>query len=443
MTLFRGTIIDTPTDPFTGEPAAALAVDQEGGIVVRDGIIAARGSFAVLRAEHPDEPVEDLRGGLLLPGFVDTHVHYPQLRAIGGLGLPLLDWLDRCALPEESRLADRAYAQAVATEFVDGLAACGTTTALVFGAHFAPAVDALFQAAQRTGLNVTAGLVLSDRGLRPELLQTPVAALADSQALLKRWHRRGRLRYVVTPRFALSTSQEMLEVCRELLSDDVWFTSHLNENLFEIGAVAKCFPAAAHYLDAYHQHGLVTTQSVYAHNVHPTAPELALLADAGAWVAHCPTSNAALGSGSFPMHAHLKAGVGFGLGSDVGAGTGLFLLKEGLQAYFLQQLLGSGGYPLTPAHLLYLATRAGALALGLADRTGDLGVGKDFDAVWLRPAPGSTFAVNLDHAADASDALARTFALATAADVAAVWVGGRRVSVHKDENAGRAGLGGP
>jgi guanine deaminase len=288
-------------------------------------------------------------------------------------------------------------------------------------------MDELFTAAERRGLNITSGLVLSDRILRPDLLNSPETALADSADLILRWHDRGRLRYAVTPRFSLSASDEMLDACAQLLGKGVWFTSHINENLAEIATVAGLFPGARHYLDTYCRHGLVTPRSVFAHNVHPGDAELALLAEHGASVAHCPTSNSALGSGLFPLRRHAEHGIHVALGSDVGAGCGLFLPKEALQAYFIQQLLGPAGLPLTPAHLLYLATRAGARALGLEDRVGDLAVGKDFDAVWLRPADGSTLAVNLRHARDTSDALARIFALATPADVAGVWVRGLRV----------------
>src|SRR6266567_2596927 len=396
MTIYAAAVVDTPGDPFAGDPAAALA--QDGALLVRDGVIRARGPLAALHAAHPGEPVTRLDGGLLVPGFVDTHVHFPQIRAIGGLGLPLLDWLEQCALPEESKLSDRAYARAVAGEFLDGLVASGTTSALVFGSHFAPAMDELFTAAGRRGLNITSGLVLSDRILRPDLLNSPETALADSADLILRWHDRGRLRYAVTPRFSLSASDEMLDVCAQLLGKGVWFTSHINENLAEIATVAGLFPGARHYLDTYCRHGLVTARSVFAHNVHPGDAELTVLAD------------------------HVA------LGTDVGAGAGLFLPKEALQAYFVQQLLGPAGYPLTPVHLLYLATRAGAQALGLDDRVGDFAVGKDFDAVWLRPADGSTLAVNLRHARDTSDALARIFALATPADVAGVWIRGQNAA---------------
>jgi guanine deaminase len=426
VTIYAAAVVDTPGDPFTGDPAAALAQDE--ALLVRDGVIADRGPLTALRAAHPGEPVTRLDGGLLVPGFVDTHVHYPQLRAIGGLGLPLLDWLEQCALPEEAKLADRSYARAVAAEFLDGLVAAGTTSALVFGSHFAPAMDELFATAERHGLNITSGLVLSDRILRPDLLNSPETALADSADLILRWHDRGRLRYAVTPRFSLSASDEMLDACAQLLGKGVWFTSHVNENLAEIATVAGLFPGARHYLDTYCRHGLVTPRSVFAHNVHPGDAELAMLAECGASVAHCPTSNSALGSGLFPLRRHVEHGVRVALGTDVGAGAGLFLPKEALQAYFLQRLLGPAGLPLTPVHLLYLATRAGARALGLDNRVGDLAVGKDFDAVWLRPADGSTLAVNLRHASDTTDALARIFTLATPADVAGVWIHGRRAT---------------
>ena len=428
MTLFRATVMDTPVDPFTAGPAGALVADQDAALLVRDGVIVARGPYDGVRSQYPDEATVDLTGGVLLPGFVDTHVHFPQVRAIGGLGMPLLAWLEQCALPEESRLADPTYAGAVAEDFLNGLVAAGTTSALVFGAHFGPAMDLLFAGAESRGLNITSGLVLSDRILRAGLLVTPEQGLAVSRELIQRWHGRGRLRYAVTPRFSLSTTDAMLEVCGALLTGDIWFTSHLNENVAEIAAVAEFFPRSTHYLDTYARHGLVTSRSVFAHNVHPVPAELELMAAQGAWAAHCPTSNSSLGSGMFPLRAHVDSGVGVALGSDVGAGTGFFLPKEGLQAYFVQQLLGRQGLPLSPAHLLFLGTRAGALALGIADRVGDLAVGKEFDAVWLRPPAGGPLAVNLANAADPADALARIFALATAADVAGVWTAGRRIS---------------
>lgn len=423
MTIFRGTVLDTPDDPFTG---GQLRADADAGLLVHDGVIVARGPFDAVEAEHPGDEVVDLTEGIVLPGFVDTHVHFPQVRVIGGLGMPLLDWLEQCALPEEARLADATYAAGVAEDFVRSLVSAGTTSALVFGSHFASAVDLLFEAATRVGLRVTSGLVTSDRILREELLSTPDRAYDEGLALAKRWHGTGRTRYAVTPRFSLSCTDPMLAACGALLGDveGSFFTSHLNENLVEIASVAGLFEQR-NYLDTYDKHGLVGPRSVFAHNVHPTDRELRVLATKGATVAHCPTSNAALGSGLFPLGRHRVFDVHVALGSDVGAGTGFSLLKEGLQAYFAQQLLGPQRFPLAPHHLLHLATTAGASALGLAD-VGHLGVGMRFDAQWIQPSPGTTLDVVLRSARDDADALAKLFALGTSGDVRGVWVDGEQ-----------------
>lgn len=424
MTIYRGHLIDTPQDPFTG---GALRAERDGALVVRDGLILDRGAGAAMVAAHPDDEVVDLAGGMLLPGLIDTHVHLPQVRTIGGLGMPLLDWLEHRALPEEAQLADAGYAEGVARDLLSSLAQAGTTTALVFGAHFAPAMEEFFRQADASGLRITSGLVVSDRLLGDALHTDPDTAYAESAALAGKWHGQGRLRYAVTPRFALSASSPMLEACRALLGeiDGAYFTSHINENTREVETVRElCGTECRDYLDAYDRHGLLGERSVLAHNVHPTDRELARMAETQVVAAHCPTSNASLGSGLFPMRRHVEHGVRLALGSDVCAGTGFSLFKEGLQAYFFQQLLGADGYPLTSAHLLWLATHAGAHALGLQAQVGDLSVGKEFDAVWVRPPADSTLAVNLEHASDDADALARVFAMGTPADIARVWVAG-------------------
>lgn len=429
-TLYRARALDVPSGPLGG---AVLRADEDLALLVADGVITRRGPWTeVSRApEASDAVVQDLRVGLLLPGFVDTHVHFPQVRAIGGLGRPLLQWLETCALPEEARMAEPVYAAAVAEELLAGLAAAGTTTALVFGAHFSDAVETLFTAAERSGLRITAGLVVGDRNLRADLHTDPATAYEEGLALAQRWHGRGRLRYAVTPRFSFATTDEMLASCAALVdaAPGVRFTSHLNENVREVAAVAELFPQARDYLDTYDRHGLLTPRSVLAHNVHPTDAELARLAASGTSVAHCPTSNASLGSGLFPMRRHVEVGVEVALGSDVGGGTGFCLLKEGLQAYFAQQLLGAAGLPLTAADVLHLATAAGARALGLAE-VGHLSEGMAFDAVLLQPPTGTTLEAVLRHAHDADDALAKIFALGTPGDIASVWVGGEMVTRH-------------
>jgi len=427
VTIYRATVLDTPTgDAPVG---VTLRADADLALRVVEGTIVERGPFHDVAARHTTDDVVDLRDGMVLPGMVDTHVHYPQVRAIGHLGMPLLQWLEECALPEEERLASVDYARSVASEFVAGMVSAGTTTALVFGSHFASAVDALFDEVERVGVRVTAGLVVSDRSLPEPLLSTPERTYSESVALARRWHGRGRTRYAVTPRFSYSASDDMLDACRAVLKDvpGTWFTSHVNENQAEVAEVARLFADARDYVDTYDRHGLVGPTTVLAHNVHATHRELDLLASQGASVAHCPSSNSALGSGLFPLRRHVDHGVRVALGSDVGAGTGFSLFKEGLQAYFMQRLLGAEGLPLAAPDLLYLATRAGALALGLDGEVGDLSVGEEFDALWVRPIAGDPLDVGLRHAESPESALAKTFALAYAADLAGVWVGGRRV----------------
>lgn len=431
-TLYRATFMHTPRNPFA--ETAALQIEGDGGLLVEGGVIRALGTYAELKAAHLLVDTVDLRGGLLLPGFIDTHVHFPQVRVIGELGMPLLEWLDRNALPEEARMADATHARAVAQEFTRGLLQAGTTTALIFGAHFAEAVDILFQEASRAGLRAVAGLVVSDRLLRPELHTTPERAYSEGKALIERWHGVGRNLYAVTPRFSLSASEGILDACAALMHEfpSVRFTSHINENGAEIQTVRELFPQASDYLDTYERAGLITRRSVLAHNVHPTHRELGVMAEHGCTAAHCPCSNSALGSGFFSLKWHLEAGVPVSLGSDVGGGTGFSLLKEGLQAYFMQQLLGAEGVPLTPAHLLYLATRAGAEALELQNLTGDFTVGKQFDAVLISPQAGTPLRAVFEHADSAERLLAATFASGTAADTARVWIGGEQVLSRPD-----------
>lgn len=424
--LLRAPIFHTPRNPFTDD--RALEYHADGGLWIRRGRIAACGDYAAVRAAAGDTPTIDLRGGYLLPGLVDTHVHFPQLRVLGSLGQSLLEWLERSALPEEARMGDEAYAARVAREFVRALASHGTTTALVFGAHFAPATAALFEAADAAGLRVASGLVLSDRNLRAELHQHPGPAYRDSLELIRRFHGRGRLRYAVMPRFALSASEEMLEVCQTLLRehDGLRFTTHINENRREVMEVLRLFPRARDYLDVYEKYGLGGRGAVMAHNIHASDSQLQRMAAAGTSVAHCPCSNAALASGIFPLRRHLEAGVRCALGSDVGGGTGFGILKEGLHAYLMQRILPDGVL-LDGTRLLYLATRAGAEALALESETGDFSAGKAADLVYLRPRSGSVLESVVRHADSAGRVLDGLFTLAGEESIAEVRVEGSAV----------------
>jgi guanine deaminase len=421
--LLRAPLFHTPRSPFVHD--RGLESFTDGGLLIRDGRIVDCGDYSRVSAACPEAAVVDMRGGFLLPGLIDTHIHYPQLRVLGGLGRSLLDWLEQYALPEEARMADEAYARTIACGFLIALASHGTTTALVFGAHFAPAMAALFDAAEASGLRVISGLVLSDRNLRPELHQTPEAAYRASVDLIRAFHGRGRLLYAVTPRFAFSASEAMLEVCQTLLREhgQLRFQTHLNENLSEIARIADAFPWARDYLAVYERYGLQGPGAVMAHNVHPTGSELQRLAAARTAIAHCPCSNASLGSGVFPFKRHMEAGVHCALGTDVGGGTGFGLFKEGLQAYLMQRI-APDGLNLTPAHLLYLATRAGAESVALENEIGDFQPGKAADIVYIRPPSGSPLAGVVENADNPERILAAMFTLAGSESVAEVRVEG-------------------
>ncbi|GIW35833.1 guanine deaminase [Meiothermus sp.] len=422
--ILRGLVVHTPKNPF--RETSALQAFSDGGLAIAEGRIAAVGSFAEVARQFPGARVQDCREGILLPGLVDTHVHYPQTRVIGAMGYSLLDWLEKRTLPLEAQLADNKLARELAREFVKLLLRNGTTTALVFGSHFQGATANLFGAALDAGLRVIAGQVCSDRLLLPQLHTTPEQSYTEQKMLIRRFHGRGKLRYAVTPRFALSASEAMLEVCQTLLQEhpDLHFTTHLNENTEEIRTVAELFPWSKNYLQTYDRFGLVGQRSVFAHNVHPTEPELQRLAEVRAAVAHCPSSNAFIGSGIFPMHRHLRFGVRFALGSDVGGGTGFSLLKEGLTAYIAQRY-AQDGVNLTPAHLLYLATQAGAEILGLGEEVGSFALGKAADVVWLKPEERSTLEVHFRQLDSVEQLLGSLFTLHGEAKVHKVWLEGR------------------
>ena len=322
-------------------------------------------------------------------------------------------------------MADVAYASDTARRFVAALASHGTTAALVFGSHFMPATAALFEAAALAGVRVASGLVVSDRFLPAALRQSVSDAYRDSVDLIRRFHRRGRLLYAVTPRFALSTSDAMLEMCQSLVREheDVRITSHVNEHHDEMHQVRSQFPWARDYFAVYERYGLAGSRSVLAHNVHPTAGEIQRLSATRTSIAHCPCSNASLGGGIFPLRAHLDAGVHVALGTDVGAGTGFGVMKEALHAYLLQRV-ASNGAALDAARMLYLSTLAGAEALGLADVAGSFCSGKSADFVHLKPAADSVLDLVLRHASNGEDALAALFTLGDAGIVRETRVAG-------------------
>lgn len=375
---FRGEILSLAHDP--AEAPDALRHEVDGLLVVDEGRVLARGAYTDLAPRFPGLAVEHL-AGLIVPGLIDAHVHYPQMDRIASHGEQLLDWLERHIFPAEKAFADPAHAARMAEAFLDELLRHGTTSALVFGTVHAASVEAFFAASEARDLRMVCGKVLMDLG--PEgLSDTPEAARAESEALIARWHGRGRLTYAVTPRFALTSSDEQLAVAGELLAahPGVLLHTHLAENRREIAEVAARFTGAADYLDVYDRFGLVTERSVFAHGVHLPDRSCTRLAQTGAGIAVCPSSNFFLGSGMFDFAQAERHGVRLGLGSDIGAGTSLSLLHNGGLAY---QAGLPRGYALDPFRALWLATGGSARLLHIDHAVGMLAEGQEADFVVL------------------------------------------------------------
>jgi guanine deaminase len=371
-----------------GDPAAdpaALRHVPDGLLLVEGGRVLAAGPWDKLSQDLPGEAVvEALPGRIITPGFVDAHVHFPQLDMMASPGGALLDWLERYTFPAERAFADPAHCAEAAGRFVGSLLANGTTTAMVYGSVHKTSVDALFEEALSRDMRLIAGKCLMDQG--PEgLRDSPERGADETVALIRAWRGRGRLGYAVTPRFALGSSREQLAAAGRILADhpDTWMQTHLSENLAEIEATRRAFPEAADYLDVYDRYGLVGDRSMFAHAIHVEDRALGRMGQAGCACAFCPTSNLFLGSGLFDLERTRRHGVKVALGSDVGAGTSYSLLTTAAEAWKVGQLRGTRLDPLTG---LYLAGRAGAEALGLADRIGALEPGLEADFVVLDPA---------------------------------------------------------
>jgi guanine deaminase len=415
----RGTIVTCRDDPFLTDPATAFAVETDGIVLCRNGLIEHVGPAAeMLRALPPGVTVTDYTGCLIAPGFIDAHVHYVQTGIIGSCGAQLLDWLNRYAFPAEMAFEDPAHAAAMARVFCDELLRNGTTTALVFCAVYPQSVDALFAAAERRGMRIAAGKVLMDRNAPEKLRDTAQQGYDDSKALIARWHGRGRCLYAITPRFAGTSTPEQLEAAGALWREhpDVLVQTHIAENRREIEWTAGLFPERKNYLDIYDHHGLVGRRAVLAHGVHLSEDELCRCHESGAALAHCPTSNMFLGSGLFRISdvKDARRPVQVGLGTDIGGGTSFSLLTTMGAAYEIAQLTGGS---LSPVEAFYLATLGGARTMGLEDHIGSIAPGKEADMVVLHPNATPLLALRSGRAEAVEDLM---FALMTLGDDRAV-----------------------
>ena len=378
---YRGDILHFRDDPGSASAASSYEYLQDGALVVEGQRVA-----RIVPAAQVPRGVEvvDHRGKLILPGFVDMHVHYSQTDVIASPGRNVLDWLERYTFPAEARFSDKEHASEVAEFFLDELLRNGTTTALVMATCHRASADAFFEAAGRRNLRMAAGQVMMDRHCPDGLRGTRDDLERHTRELIERWDGEGRLHYAITPRFAITSSAEQLALAGDLARayPDTFVHSHLAEHPDEVARVRELFPDSRSYLDVYARHGLLRERAVYAHCIHLEREDRRLMGEAGAAAAFCPTSNLFLGSGLFDLAASDAAGLRFALGTDVAGGTSFSMLRTMEEAYKVAQLQGQ---LLTATRAFYLATLGSARALRLDDRIGSFQPGREADFVVLDP----------------------------------------------------------
>jgi guanine deaminase len=425
MQAFRAALLrfaDDGSALYEEDGLLVMGPDATGQKVVR-----AAGAYGALHANYPGVAIEHLPGKILAPGFIDLHVHFPQTDVIGSPAEGLLPWLENYTFPHEARFADAAYARGVASVFLDELQRNGVTTALTFCTSHPHSVDALMEEAERRRLRLIAGKVLQDRhspdGVRDETEQS----LIDTEALIRRWHQRGRLGYAITPRFAPSCSEAQLRGAGELAAryPDTWIQSHVAENKDEIRWARELFPASRSYLSVYEDFGLMRERAIYAHCIHFDDEDRALMRDTGAAAAVSPTSNLFLGSGFFDYEGARRVGFRHGLASDVGGGTSFCPFHTMLAAYYVaREGQTKPGISLSPQNLWWQHTAGAAQALGLEGVVGNLQPGCEADFIVIDPRATPLLARKTAHARDLDELLFSLIVLADDRAVAQVYVDG-------------------
>ncbi|WP_426112136.1 guanine deaminase [Massilia sp. PWRC2] len=420
---YRASVLHFHADPAFFEDAYRWYAD--GLLIVAGGVIVAAGDYASLAASLADDTaVIDYRGKIICPGFIDTHIHFPQTDMIASPAPGLLPWLDTYTFPTERQFDDPQHGAAVAEFFLDQLMRSGTTTAMVYCTVHKASVDAFFGASQARGLRMVAGKVLMDRHCPDFLADTAEGGVRDSEELIRRWHGRGRSHYAITPRFAPTSSPAQLALAGELARayPDTYIQTHVAENCDECNWVSSLFPAARSYLDVYDQAGLVRERAMFGHCIWLDDDDFSRLAASGAAAAVCPTSNLFLGSGLFDFERADARGVLLSLASDVGAGTAFCMLQTMNEAYKVARMKGSY---LSALRMFYLATLGAARAMRLEGRIGNFAAGVDADFIVLDPAATPLLARRTGGCEKIEELL---FALAMLGDdraIAATYAGGR------------------
>ncbi|NNP73694.1 guanine deaminase [Acinetobacter defluvii] len=399
---------------------------EDGLLLIQQGKISWFGSWTEGQAQLTEnQRVEHYPNQLIVPGFIDTHIHFPQTEMVGAYGEQLLEWLNTYTFPTEIQFQDKSYADQIADFFVNELLKNGTTTALVFCTVHPQSVDALFEAAERHQMRLIAGKVMMDRHAPEALTDTAESAYNDSKALIEKWHGKGRNLYAITPRFAPTSTPEQLACAGQLKTEypDVYVHTHLSENKNEIAWVKDLFPEQNGYLDVYHHYGLTGQKSVFAHCVHLEEHEWDCMHATESAIAFCPTSNLFLGSGLFPLQKTWEKNVKVGLGTDIGAGTSFCQLQTLNEAYKVQQLQGD---KLSAFESLYHATLGGANALDLEDKLGNFNVGKEADFVVLNLHATALQKLRQERAKNIEDALFALFTMGDDRNIQATYIYGNK-----------------
>ena len=430
--VIRGRVLSFTDDPAVAGSRAHVLID-DGAVLVAGGLIEAVGEARDILAAAPQGAlIDDHSGLLIMPGFIDAHIHYPQTQVIGSYGAQLLDWLYNYTFVEERKFADPAHCARVAAFFLDELIRSGTTTAMVYCTVHPESVDAFFAGAQARAMRMIAGKVMMDRDAPEGLSDTAERGYDESKALIERWRGRGRLDYAITPRFAVTSTQAQLEAAGALAREfpNCYVQTHANENKAEIARVAALFPEARSYIDVYARAGLLGPRSVFGHCIHMQDSEVAALAESRSVAAFCPTSNLFLGSGLFDQARLSQAGVRIALATDVGGGTSYSMLRTAAEGYKVLQLNGQS-WPASQA--FYRMTLGNARALSLDDRIGSIAVGKEADLIALDPRATPALAHRMETAAGSLEV--ELFALLTLGDDRAV----RETYVAGEPRKGRGG----
>ena len=427
ITVIRGRFLDIQkTVAQANQIADQVRYLEDGVLITEQGKIRWFGTWNDAQDHLPiNIEIQHYPEQLIIPGMIDTHIHFPQTEMVGAYGEQLLSWLNTYTFPTEIQFKDKAYASEIAKFFVNELLKNGTTTALVFCTVHPESVDALFEAAEQHQMRLIAGKVMMDRHAPEALCDSADSSYDDSKALIEKWHGQGRALYAITPRFAPTSTPEQLERAGQLKAEhpDVYVHTHLSENKDEIAWVKDLFPAQKGYLDVYHHYGLTGQRSVFAHCVHLEDAEWQCMHETDSAIAFCPTSNLFLGSGLFPLNKTWQQQVKVGLGTDVGAGTSFSLLQTVNEAYKVQQLQGD---KLSAYESLYHATLGGAKALDLDDKLGNFNVGKEADFVVLNLKPTALQQLRQSRAKSLEDSLFALFTMGDDRNVEATYIYGQK-----------------